>query len=73
MQRQSKEFHPQAAERLFVAVVNRAILDVLDNREEAEEAKQWLFSKDFENLRKTVRVRQGVVSAACAKPSSDCL
>ena len=52
MQRQSKEFHPQAAERLFVAVVNRAILDVLDNEEEAEEAEQWLFSKDFDTLEK---------------------
>jgi hypothetical protein len=52
MQRQSKEFHPQTAERLFVAVVNRAILDVLDNGKQAEEAKQWLLSKDFDTLEK---------------------
>ena len=52
MQRQSKEFHPQTAERLFVAVVNRAILDVLDNGEEAKEAERWLLSKDFDTLEK---------------------
>jgi len=52
MQMQSMEFHPQARQRLFVAVVNRAILDVLDNGEEAEEAEQWLFSKDFDTLEK---------------------
>jgi len=52
MQPQSLEFNPQAAERLFVAVVNRAILDVLDNGEEAEEAKQWLLSKEFDTLEK---------------------
>ena len=52
MQRQSKEFHPQIAERLFVAVVNRAILDVLDKGVEAEEAEQWLLSKDFDTLEK---------------------
>jgi hypothetical protein len=52
MQGQSSEFQPRAAERLFVAVVNRAILDVLGNGEEAEEAEQWLLSKDFDTLEK---------------------
>jgi hypothetical protein len=52
MQLQSVEFHPQATERLFVAIVNRAILDVLGNGEEAEEAEQWLLSKDFDTLEK---------------------
>ena len=52
MKRQSKQFHPQTAERLFVAVVNRAILDVLDNGEEAKEAEQWLLGKDFDTLEK---------------------
>ena len=52
MQRQSQEFHPQATERLFVAVVNRAILDVLNNGKEAKEAAQWLLSNDFDNLQK---------------------
>ncbi len=50
MQSQSNEFHPQAAERLFLAVVNQAISDVLENGKEAEEAERWLLSKDFDAL-----------------------
>ena len=50
MQQQSKQFHPQAAERLFLAVVIQAIFDVLENGEEAREAEQWLLSKDFDRL-----------------------
>ena len=50
MQEQSKDFHTQAAERLFLAVVNQAIFDVLENGEEAREAEQWLLSKDFDRL-----------------------
>ena len=52
MQRQSKKFYPQRTKRLFVAVVNQAILDVLDNGEEAKEAERWLLSKDFDTLEK---------------------
>jgi hypothetical protein len=47
---QSKEFDPQAARRLFLAVVNQAISDVLENNEEAKAAEQWLTSSDFDNL-----------------------
>lgn len=50
MQQQSEDLHPRAAERLFLAVVNQAIFDVLENGEEAREAEQWLFSKDFDRL-----------------------
>lgn len=50
MQGHSSEFKPQRADRLFVAVVNQAILDVLENGEEAEEAERWLLSKDFDVL-----------------------
>jgi hypothetical protein len=50
MQGHSSEFKPQSADRLFVAVVNQAILDVLENGEEAEEAERWLLSKDFDAL-----------------------
>ena len=49
MTRQSEEFHPQAAKRLFLAVVNRAIFDVLENNEEAKAAEQWLLSEEFDN------------------------
>lgn len=50
MARQSEEFHPQAARRMFLAVVNQAISDVLDNNKEAKAAEQWLFSEEFDNF-----------------------
>lgn len=50
MPRQSIEFRPQATERLFLAVVNQAISDVLENGKEAKEAKRWLLSKNFDTL-----------------------
>ena len=50
MQRHSSEFQPRAAERLFVAVVNQAILDLLEGGEKAEDAERWLLSKDFDAL-----------------------
>ena len=45
---QTDEFHPHAAKRLFLAVVNQAIFDVLENKEEAKAAEQWLLSRDFD-------------------------
>src|SRR5260370_26989375 len=51
MPRQSEEFfHSQAAKRLFLAVVNQAIFDVLENGKEAKEAEQWLLSRVFGRL-----------------------
>jgi hypothetical protein len=50
MQSQSNEFRPQASERLFLAVVNQAISDLLENVKEAKEAERWLLSKDFDAL-----------------------
>ena len=43
---QSNQVHAKATERLFLAVVNQAISDVLENGKEAKEAEQWLLSKD---------------------------
>jgi hypothetical protein len=48
MVRQSEEFHPRAAKRLILAVVNQAIFDVLENKKEAKSAEQWLLSTDFD-------------------------
>ena len=48
MPRQAEEFYPQAAKRLFLAVVNQAIFDVLENKEEAKSAEQWLLSRNFD-------------------------
>jgi hypothetical protein len=44
MQGQPSDFQAIAAERLFVAVVNQAILDVLENGKQAEDAESWLLS-----------------------------
>ena len=50
MQEQFIGSQASAAERLFAAVVNQAILDVLEHGEEAEDAEHWLLSKDFDAL-----------------------
>ena len=50
MQSQSNEFRPRAAQRLFLAVVNQAISDLLENGKEAKEAEHWLLSKNFDTL-----------------------
>ena len=47
---QTDEFHLEAARRLFLAVVNQAIFDVLENNEEAKAAEQWLLSEEFDNF-----------------------
>ena len=54
MHNKSNDFHAQATERLFLAVVNQAISDVLDNGKEAKEAERWLLSKDFDVLNRLV-------------------
>ncbi|HKN25178.1 MAG TPA: hypothetical protein VJX72_10050 [Candidatus Acidoferrum sp.] len=50
MQGQFSDSPAIAAERLFLAVVNQAILDVLEHGKEAEDAERWLLSKDFDAL-----------------------
>jgi hypothetical protein len=50
MRSELNEIRPQAVQRLFLAVVNQAIFDVLENGKEATEAKRWLLSKDFDSL-----------------------
>jgi hypothetical protein len=50
MRSELNEIRPQAVQRLFLAVVNQAIFDVLENGKEATEAKRWLLSKDFDAL-----------------------
>lgn len=50
MQSQHNRIRAQATRRLFLAVVNQAISDVLENGTEAREAERWLLSKDFDAL-----------------------
>jgi hypothetical protein len=47
---QTEKFHSHAVRRLYLAIVNRAILDVLENGQESREAKRWLLSRDFDSL-----------------------
>ena len=47
---QTKKFHRRAVRRLCLAIVNRAILDVLENGENSAAAERWLFSRDFDRL-----------------------
>jgi hypothetical protein len=53
MQSHANESRLQAARRLFLAVVNQAVSDVLENGKEAKEAKEaerWLLTVDFDTL-----------------------
>ena len=45
---------PHAVRRLYLAIVNRAILDVLENGQESREAKRWLLSRDFDSMQAAV-------------------
>jgi len=51
---QTEKFHLHAVRRLYLAIVNRAILDVSENGQESGEAKRWLLSSDFDSLQATV-------------------
>ena len=51
---QTEKFHPHAVRRLYLAIVNRAILDVLENGQESREAKRWLLSRGFDSLQAAV-------------------
>jgi glycerate kinase len=47
---ETQEFHPDGVKRLYLAIVNRAILDVLENGENSQAAERWLLSRDFDQL-----------------------
>jgi hypothetical protein len=49
---QTEKFHPQAVGLLYLAIVNRALLDVLENGKNSPAAERWLLSKDFDRLQK---------------------
>jgi hypothetical protein len=45
---QTGHSHLQALQRLYRAIVNRAILDALEDGEHSPAAQQWLLSRDFD-------------------------
>ena len=50
----TEKLRPHAVRRLYLAIVNRAILDALENGRESREAKRWLLSRDFDRLQAAV-------------------
>jgi hypothetical protein len=48
--KQTGHSHSQALQRLYRAIVNRAILDALEDGEHSPAAQQWLLSRDFDRL-----------------------
>ena len=48
-------FRSQAVSRLYLAIVNRAILDLLENGKNSPAAKRWLLSRDFDRLQELFR------------------
>ena len=50
MPRQSKQFPLVAARRLCLAIIDRAIADVLENGDEAEAAGRWMSSGHFDSF-----------------------
>jgi len=50
---QKKMFHPYGVRRLCLAIVNRAVLDLLENGKESREAERWLLTRDFDSLQAT--------------------
>ena len=50
-----ERFRPQAVSRLYLAIVNRAILDLLENGKNSPAANRWLLSRDFDRLQELFR------------------
>jgi hypothetical protein len=50
----TEKFHPHAVRRLYLAIIDRAFLDVLENGPASREAKRWLLSRDFDSLQTAV-------------------
>jgi len=73
-------FRQQAVGRLYLAIVNRAILDLLENGKNSPAAKRWLLSRDFDRLQElfrskisnTLEVTEGA-STAASVPNKICL
>ena len=67
-----ERLRPQAVSRLYLAIVNRAILDLLENGKNSPAAKRWLLSRDFDRLHElfspktpdTMEVTEGASTAS---------
>ena len=43
-------FHPGGMQRLSIAIINRAVLDLLENGRHSSGAEHWLLSREFDRI-----------------------
>lgn len=43
-------FHPEGMQRLSIAIINRAVLDLLENGRHSSGAERWLLSREFDRI-----------------------
>lgn len=47
---QPKTFHPEGIQRLSIAIINRAVRDLLENGKHSSAAERWLLSREFDRI-----------------------
>lgn len=47
---QPESFHPNGIQRLSIAIINHAILDLLENGKHSSAAERWLLSREFDRI-----------------------
>ena len=45
-----ERFHPHGIQRLSVAIINHAVLDLLEKGEHSSGAERWLLSRGFDRI-----------------------
>lgn len=45
-----ERFRSEGIERLSIAIINRAVLDLLENGRHSSAAKRWLLSQEFDRI-----------------------
>ena len=47
---QPERFRPEGIQRLSIAIINHAVLDLLENGKHSSEAEHWLLSQEFDRI-----------------------
>jgi len=47
---QPEGFRPDGVKRLWIAIINHAVLDLLENGRHSSEAERWLLSREFDRI-----------------------
>jgi hypothetical protein len=45
-----ERFRPEGIERLSIAIINRAVLDLLEEGRHSSAAERWLLSREFDRI-----------------------